>query len=122
MSELDDLLRQLSVTQLKYLSERVLCDNDTEAAKRIGVDPNTIYRWPPIVQEALKLMHLDGVHLALELRRRALSKAMQIKVEGMDSKNERIRQAVCTEIIEWNLGKATQPTENKDEVKVKWDI
>jgi hypothetical protein len=66
-------------------------------------------------------MAMDGVYTALEIRRRALPEAMAVKAAGLQSDNERIRQQVSTEIIEWELGKATQKTEHSGEVNFKWD-
>jgi len=37
---------------------------------------------------------------------------MAIKLAGLDNRDERVRQAVATEIIEWELGKATQRQEH----------
>jgi len=56
-------------------------------------------------------MARDGIFAAAEIRRRHLTKAMLIKVSGLDSKFEKIKQAVATEIIEWEMGKAMQRQE-----------
>jgi len=56
-------------------------------------------------------MATDGLIAALELRRRNLAKAMAVKVKGLDEKDSRLRQSVSTEIIEWEMGKATQKQE-----------
>ena len=36
---------------------------------------------------------------------------MAVKVAGLDSENERVRQDAATELIEWELGKAKQTSE-----------
>lgn len=102
---LTEILPQLTTNQLRYLVARQDYSTDGEAAEAIGMKPNTIYKWPSIVDEALRLMASDGVFVAREMRRRALPKAMAVKVAGLDSENERIRQDVATEIIEGELGK-----------------
>lgn len=75
---------------------------------------SAVYRWPDTVKRAVRLMAGDGVVTALHLRRRALAKAMLVKVRGLDTDDERLRQQTATEIIEWELGKATQTNKNED--------
>lgn len=75
---------------------------------------SAVYRWPDAVKRAVKLMAGDGLVTALHLRRRVLAKAMLVKVRGLDTDDERLRQQTATEIIEWELGKATQPNKNEE--------
>jgi len=106
-----ELLPQLTTNQLRYLVARQEYATDGEAAQAIGMKPNTIYKWPKLVDEALHLMSSDGVLVAREMRRRSLPKAMAVKVAGLDSDDEKLRQGVATEIIEWELGKPMQRNE-----------
>lgn len=106
-----EILPQLTTNQLRYIVARQECATDGEAAEVIGVKPDTVYRWPEIVKEAARLMAGDGVFVAREMRRRALPKAMAVKVAGLDSNDERLRQNVATELIEWELGTATRKTD-----------
>jgi hypothetical protein len=110
--ELQSILKTLSVNQLRFVVARQEFPTDGEAAKAVDVQPDTVYRWPKEVKRAVDLMAHDGVITALELRRRALAKAMAVKVAGLGSNDEKIRQAVATELIEWELGKATQRNDN----------
>jgi hypothetical protein len=64
------------------------------------------------MDEAVRLMAHDGVVTALHIRRQALSEAMAVKRQGLSSDDERIRQSVATELIEWELGKATARLEH----------
>lgn len=105
------ILPQLTTNQLRYIVARQECATDGEAAEMIGIKPDTVYRWPELVKEAARLMAGDGVFVAREMRRRALPKAMAVKVAGLDSDDERLRQSVATEIVEWELGTATQRQE-----------
>ena len=109
--ELDALLGQLSIEQIRFVIARQECSTDREAARAVGVAESTVYRWPETVKQAVRAMAKDGMVTAMHLRRRHLAKAMAVKVAGLDSKDERLRQGVATEIIEWELGRATQPTE-----------
>jgi len=108
--ELDSLLAQLSTDQIRYVIARQDFATDKEAAESVGIKPKTVYSWPPIVKEAVRLMAYDGLTTARHIRRRNLAKAMQVKVGGLDSDKEGIQQRVATEIIEWEMGKAEQPT------------
>jgi hypothetical protein len=40
---------------------------------------------------------------------------MLTKVAGLDSIDEQVRQRVATEIIEWEMGRATQPVDQRNE-------
>jgi len=57
------------------------------------------------------LMAHDGLIAAQHIRRSSLAKAMLVKVDGLDTNDESLRQKVATEIIEWEMGKATQKQE-----------
>ena len=108
---LAEALRQLTTDQIRYVVARQECSTDREAARMIGVNEATVYRWPSVVKEAARLMVQDGVVTALELRRRALAKAMLTKVALLDNKSPTVRDKAATDIIEWELGKATQKQE-----------
>lgn len=56
-------------------------------------------------------MAMDGIIVARTLRRRNLAKAMAVKVAGLDLDDAKLRQSTATEIIEWEMGKATQRQE-----------
>ena len=105
---LETVLAQLSTDQIRFVIARQEFATDKEAAEAIGIKPDTVYHWPDIVREAVRLMVEDGMVTALHLRRRNLAKAMMVKIRGLDSKREQTRQGVATEIIEWEMGKAMQ--------------
>ena len=109
--ELVSVLERLSLDQIRFVVARQECATAREAAKQIGVSESTVYRWPEDVELAVRLMATDGVTTAVHLRRRSLAKAMAVKVAGLDSSREQTRQSVATEVIEWELGKATQRQE-----------
>lgn len=108
---LEDVLNKLSLLQIRYVVARQEVTTDKEAAESIGIKPDTVYRWGDEVKEAVRLMELDGLVTARHIRRKALAKAMLVKVKGLDSDDDVLRQRVATEIIEWEMGKATNRTE-----------
>lgn len=111
---LAEIMRLLSVQQIRFVIARQECKSDKEAAELIGTTPTAVKSWDnkPLIDEAVRLMIYDGVITARELRRRNLAKAMAIKVSGLDIEDdERLRQNVATEIIEGELGKPKQQTD-----------
>jgi len=115
-SALESILQQLSVEQIRFVIARLDTDTDKDACGCAGLNYNTFRNTPrekrELINQAIALMSFDGLVTALHLRRRALAKAMAIKLAGLDNRDERVRQAVATEIIEWELGKATQRQEH----------
>ena len=116
--ELEQALKRLTTDQIRFVVARQEFSTDKEAAEAIGIKPDTVYQWThrdvPI-GVAVRLMALDCVVVASTLRRRHLAKAMAVKVAGLDEEKPEVRQKVATEIIEWEMGKPTQRTENKTE-------
>lgn len=107
--ELESVLEQLTTDQIRFVVARQECATDREAARMIKVSESTVYRWPDVVKRAVALMAADGLKTAMHIRRKHLAKAMLVKVRGLDSDDERIRQSSATEIIEWEMGRANQP-------------
>ena len=105
-SELSALLKKLSVDQVRYVIARMDYPTKGEAAQAIGIKPDTAYRWNGEVERAVELMAMDALESAKVVRRRNLLKAVAVKVKGLDSRDESLRQKVASEIIEWELGKA----------------
>ena len=114
---LQQLLKELTMTQLRFVIARLEARTDIEAAEIIKISPATVRSWDnkAEVNEAVALMRLDGMLTALEIRRRNLAKAMAVKAAGLDSDDEKVRQAVATELIEWELGRAKQAVEHSGE-------
>ena len=105
-NRLSQILPQLTKDQLRFIVALQEYPTKDAAAKAIKVKPATTYEWPDIVDEAARLLALDAVTAAREIRRRNLVKAMSVKAAGLDSKDASLRQKVASEIIEWELGKA----------------
>ena len=115
---LSELIGQLSKDQLRYIVALQEYPTKKEAAEAISMKPNTIYKWPAIVEEAAYLMAVEATDSALAIRRKNLVKAMAVKVAGLDSDDEQVRQKSATEIIEGELGKAAQKTDVTSDGKV----
>lgn len=111
---ISELLPRLSKDQLRYVIALQDYPSKKEAAEAIGLQPNTVYKWNGIVDELADLMALEATETARKIRLRNLNKAMMVKVTGLDSDDEQIRQKVASEIIEGELGKAAQPITGQD--------
>lgn len=109
--ELSEVLSRLTTNQIRFVVARQEAQTDREAAESIDLRPDTVYRWPDDVKLAVQLMARDGLTTATHIRRRHLAKAMLVKIGGLDSDDESVRQKVASEIIEWELGKAAQRQE-----------
>lgn len=100
--------------KLSYVLERAETNSATEACKNAGISRPLYYKWGKEQRD-----YLDG--LALELKREtglraklilsgATKEAAEIKVAGMKSRNEHIKQSASSEILDRMLGKPMQPT------------
>lgn len=114
--ELDALCQELTVDQVRFVIARQEYSSDKAAGECLGISPHTIkdwkYRGAPI-DEAVKLLALDGVIVARSIFRRNLAKAALVKVAGLESEDERIRQASATEVVDRGLGRAAQSITHK---------
>jgi len=101
-SELEQIYRQLTETEIRFLSARVQCDTNKQAAKIAGISEGTVYNFPhkDLVDEAVRLIAQDGVSLAVELLRRAVTKAAEVKVGGLEERKPELRQSVASEILD----------------------
>ena len=108
-SRLQTILTQLTKDQLRFVVALQEHKSKDAAARALKLKPDTVYHWnAELLDEASRLMAIETVGYALEIRRQALAKAMMVKAAGLDSRNEGVRQKTATEIIEWGLGKAAQ--------------
>jgi len=109
-----EVFANLSKDQLRFVVAMQEYNSKKEAAKELKIKIGTIYNWPPIVDEAIKLLAMDMVQSVRQMRKSALAKAIAIKIAGLDSTDEKVRQSVSTEIIEAELGK---PSASADMMK-----
>jgi len=118
---LDEILAKLSKDQIRFVVALQDYPTKKDAAQSIGIQPNTVYGWNGEIDEAVQLMAQERLEAAQALRRHALMKAIAVKIAGLDSDNELVRQKAATEIIEWELGKANQPLDISGNVDINWD-
>ena len=123
--ELEAVLARLTVDQMRFVIARQEHSSDKDAAESLRISPATVKAWKhkgyPI-DEAVRLMAHDGLIMARTMRRRNLAKAMAVKVAGLDNGDDKLRQGVATEIIEWEMGRATQHVENTNDGKITIEV
>jgi len=105
---LEDILSRLTIAQLRWVVERQRCDSDATAALTIGINPKSVGNWPPEVHRAAQLVAMSGVEAAVEIIKGSVMKAALVKVTGLDSRNEKVRQEAATEILDRIMGKPGQ--------------
>lgn len=106
-----ELWPTLTHCQKRFVSAMLRHKNKTEAAHAIGINRNTTYGWPDTVDEAIQLLTEKAVERSLDILVSEAVNAALVKVAGLESDDEKIRQAVATEILDRTHGKATQRTE-----------
>lgn len=108
-----DALGGLTILQQRFVVARIDKNSDAEAARYLGIEEKTPFKWPEkkLIDEIVAFAVFDGVELALSMRRKALPRAMAVKMAALESDSEKIRQDAATELIEWELGKAKNTTD-----------
>lgn len=112
MDDFRAVLDQLEDAQLDYVFERSRARSDAEAIREAGVPRSTFYSWPKEERDQLNehAQHLKRRRkLAAELHlEEAAEQAAIVKVEGLESQKERIKQAAATEILDRTIGRPSQ--------------
>ena len=120
-----ELWLSLNTTQRRFLIAMTQHTTKREAALALGLQPDTVYRWPPAIDEALALLLADILQAAWSALRAAAIRAAWVKTESLELDDERLRQQAATEILDRLLGRprpqAHQPRpEDDDEIIVTY--
>ena len=111
VNRLEEILKQLTPIQLKFVAVRPHVKYDYEAAEQIGTSKEVVSRWEEksIIDEAVKLMLQDGVKVAAEILRRSLSKAAQELADELDHRSVNVRHKAAIQVLDRQMGKSPQP-------------
>ena len=128
MSDLSTELAQLTDQRLDYVMARSKVNSDRKAIIESGINRNTFYSWP--VEERDRLNELaqrikrEAATRALMVIQDAAEEAARVKVSGLKSRNEHVKQDSATEILDRVVGKATNKTEltGKDGGAIKQEV
>ena len=101
-NDLEALVKTFTTDQLKYLSVRPFVRFDKEAAKAVSISPGTVSRWEnkADVDEAVRLMTMDGLVVASEMLRRHLPQAAQEIVDELTHKSTDVRFRAAREVLD----------------------
>lgn len=111
MDDLRTVLDGLQDKQLAYVLSRAKSVSTAEALRNAGLGKNVYYKWTEeerdhLEEVAYRLQREQAVQAILVLQD-ATKQAAEVKVSGLKSRDERIKQNVATEILDRTVGKAT---------------
>ena len=119
-SRLQTILAQLTKNQIRFVVAMQEHKTKEDAAKSLKLKTDTVYHWDKeLIDEAIRLMAEDVAGSALEQHRLAANKAAAVRIAGLDSKNELVRQKAASEILDRILGKVAQGVELGGEGKIE---
>jgi len=129
MSDIQTELSELTDQRLDYVMARSKVNSDAAGFRDAGIGKTTFYSWDSKEREKLnslanRIKH-ETAFQAMMILQSATEKAAQAKVEALDSRDPRIKQAVATEILDRVIGKATSTVQvtgaNGGAIVVDWD-
>ncbi len=111
MDDLRTVLNGLQDKQLAYVLSRAKSVSTAEALRNAGLGKNVYYKWTEeerahLEEVAYRLQREQAVQAMLVLQD-AVKQAAEVKVSGLKSRDERVKQNVATEILDRTVGKAT---------------
>jgi len=113
-TEVSEILSQLRDKELAYVKARRIVFTDNQASKSAGLG-KWIYDVPEDRRNQLnkfaeRLQQADAKAIIVnKILLDASEEAAQVKVAGLKSRDERVKQAAATEIIDRSIGKTEQP-------------
>lgn len=106
-----ELWQKLDHNQQRFAVAMLTSASKKDAAGRVGIQPNTVYKWNGDVDDVVEFMRNHAAAAALGIVQANATKAAMVKAAGLDSDDEKIRQDAASEILDRNLGKPTQRRE-----------
>jgi hypothetical protein len=99
--------------QARWVLWRLVTKTDQEAAKKTGVHPSTVSKWENKADLDAAVLRLlsSPTEAVMAILHDAAIAAAQVKVAGLGSKSESVRQGAATEILDRNIGKPMQKQE-----------
>ena len=115
MNELRTKMNNLTDWKLDYVIERSKARKDSDGYSNAGISKSTFYSLEAEEREYLnelaQQLKRETSYRAIMVLEDATEEAARVKVAGLQSRNENVKQGVATEILDRQLGKATQRTE-----------
>lgn len=117
MSDLRAELDQFSDQRLDYILARSKVNSDRKAYIEAGINKNTFYSWPSEERERMnnlaQRVKREAATRVMMVMQDAAEEAAKVKVDGLRSRNEHVKQGVATEILDRVVGKPNQPITNQ---------
>lgn len=104
--------RKLNRNQRRFVVGMTEHGSKKSCAESMGLAPGTVYGWPAYVDEAVELYQEHIVDVATIVLADAIADAALVKVSGLESGDERVKQSASTEILDRHFGKPKQRTEH----------
>lgn len=115
MDKLRTEIDALEPLKAQWVYARATTRTDKAAYEGIGVSRSAFYKWPEDEREVLRDMaqrlKADVQLRVMQLLEGAAEEAALVKVAGLKSRNETVKQSVASEILDRVLGKPTQRQE-----------
>jgi N-methylhydantoinase B/oxoprolinase/acetone carboxylase alpha subunit len=97
-------------------------NSDRQGFIEAGIAKATFYTWPAEERERLNNLaqqfKRETATRALIVLQDAAEEAAKVKVSGLKSRDERVKQAAATEIIDRTIGKTEQPVSGEVNIVV----
>lgn len=123
MDDIGTILDGLDSRRQDYVWERSRLDKDSDAFRAAGIPRSAFYAWEDreeLNKLADKLRANRKIQAELALLN-SVAEAAAIKVDGLKSKNQYVRQGAASEILDRILGKPTQRQEHSGEINFNVD-
>ena len=94
-AQLAELLKTFTPEQIDFVSHRMVCKSDKEAAEKAELNYDSVRSWKnkQEVNLAVRLAKMDSVVVAREKLRRLAPKAVDVLDEELDDKENRLAAA-----------------------------
>lgn len=112
MTNLDKVFDGLDERETAYVLARSECVSNSEALRKCGKSEGWLYKRDidDLNARADELRKNKAIRASMILAE-AVEEAAKVKAAGLKSRDERVKQAVATEIIDRQLGKVPQRQE-----------
>ena len=107
----EDIWNKLNHNQRRFVIARLEHTRKSDAAKEIDIAPETVYRWPDYVDEAVDYLMSDVKDRAFDILQSGVLKAAMLKLEGLEYEDNDLQQKIASEVLDRVLGRATSKAE-----------
>lgn len=116
MNDLRTELDKLEDDRLDYVIARSKSRTDADGYRDAGIAKSSFYSWPAEERDYLNALaqrvKRESALRALMMIQDAAEEAARVKVDGLKSRKEHIKQATATEILDRVVGKAATKVEH----------